>query len=512
MHWFNLPEVPNNGNPALPDLEAANNWLASQTLMPPQKQLAAINEQIESIDAGDLPPPLGVELLDRLRQVAIPILSGLEARYLRKPLPLLKEEQEVFDTVVGFWRKLGIAHLRLAPYLLEADQLLPLHRAAIAFRLTQMAHYQASQACPELLDQLLFAVLFQADNGKLLHQPLLDPEFPYLGEAHIAGLLAWAFLLRQIDPYHLSTAQLAVANRALSRWRELCDFQLEPDAEHKSHTLDLATLIDGSLPESIPRHLNIRSVLRKTHSRKEALKTGETPEALKLGRELSAASCLLLLDDIEHALRSRPAQAATNPSGDIELAFGAEHAFSVCSGGKLLNPDAAMDARSTSIAHQRMALFGFDNIAQLPTAVQRVDVPSETWQIRGDQAFRKAQDGARHQAPCLIATFQEGKPRLGVLSRLISLPDHELSSTLSWYGDAVEACTLKHLVAASQNQPRIPAFLLLNRGEVSLIVPIGAGVRLDIGLALEGASIEHLVPTSVVERGIDFIRYAYRTS
>jgi len=35
-----------------------------------------------------------------------------------------------------------------------------------------------------------------------------------------------------------------------------------------------------------------------------------------------------------------------------------------------------------------------------------------------------------------------------------------------------------------------------------------AGIRLDTGVTLEGTSVSHLMPTEVLERGIDFVRYA----
>ena len=34
------------------------------------------------------------------------------------------------------------------------------------------------------------------------------------------------------------------------------------------------------------------------------------------------------------------------------------------------------------------------------------------------------------------------------------------------------------------------------------------GIRLDSGVTLDGTSISHLVPTEVLERGVDFVRYA----
>lgn len=509
MHWFKLPDAPSDAGPALKSPQEAKGWLANQAPAPPKTQLEAVTRQIEAIDGAGLSPALAIELLDFLRRTAIPAQAALEPRFLRKPLPLLKEERDSLDAVLAFWNRLGVAYLRLAPHFGMAEKGLPLHRAAIAFRMAQFCHYQSCLACPPQLDQLLFAVLAQADSSDLLRQPLVDPEFPHLGEANIAGLLAWAFLLRLIDPYRLSAAQLTVANRALSRWRELCGFQAEPDPDPKAHAIDLAPMFHGPMPEGIPRWLNVRSVIRKIHSRTEALKAGESPEALKLGKELSASAGILLLSDMERYLRSQPAQAETLV-GDIELAFGAEHAFSIFT-GEPLNPSIAMDASSTAIAHQRMALFGFNSVTQLSHAVQRVDIPSETWHHGGDQTWRVAPDGPRLLAPCLIATIQDDVPRLGVLSRLLCHADDKLSATLSWYGESIEACTLQRPAAQAQAPaPRTPAFLLHDRGEISLIVPMSAALRLDIGQALEGGSVEHLVPTRVLERGSDFIRYAYR--
>jgi hypothetical protein len=42
----------------------------------------------------------------------------------------------------------------------------------------------------------------------------------------------------------------------------------------------------------------------------------------------------------------------------------------------------------------------------------------------------------------------------------------------------------------------------------SLLVPATAGVRLNVGLSFQGSSVSHLLPTEVLERGVDFVRYA----
>lgn len=508
MHCLQLPEAHGTTQPAFLDLAGAEHWLAGQPQTQALPMLAALSEQIEAIDAANLAPALVIELLDRLRRAAIPLQASLEARYARKALPLPAEEQRAFDTARQLWTRLGIAYLRRAPHFGAAEKCLPLQRAANALRLAQFCHYQASQESPPLLDSLLIAVLVQAESSGILRQALGDPDYPHLGQANIAGLLSWAFLLRMIDPYHLSAAQLTVTNRALSRWRELCNFESEPDPDAKGYAISLADLLGVALPESGPNWLNVRPVGRKIRSRVESLRAGEGPEALKLGRELSGPACIRLLTDLARHLR-KPAEHKRQSIGEIELAFGAEHAYAMFTGDEL-NPRAGLSSSGSSIAHQRMALFGFNSLSEMPTAIQRIDVPSETWSRFDGRAIRLAENGPRLQAPCLIATMQDRQARLGVLSRLMCHVDGKLSGKIDWYEDKVEACTLKRIAPSSPGQTRSALFLLRSGEETTLIVPLSAGVRLDIGVTLEGASLTHLVPKEVIERGIDFVRYTCR--
>jgi hypothetical protein len=85
-----------------------------------------------------------------------------------------------------------------------------------------------------------------ASDAGLLDQPLTDPAFPHLGESTVGGHLAWAILLRLIDPYRLTAPQLTVANRAISRWRELVSFRSTPDSDPRAHDIDLAPLVPAS--------------------------------------------------------------------------------------------------------------------------------------------------------------------------------------------------------------------------------------------------------------------------
>ncbi|MGE5471952.1 MAG: hypothetical protein ACM3X0_14230 [Bacteroidota bacterium] len=509
MPWLQLPE-PETGPPlAFPDAAGAKAWLEAQARTQPLLMLELLAGQVDAVDGTDLAPAQGIELLNVLHGAILPVQASLEVRYTRKALPMPDDERRIFMAAQQLWTRLGIAYLRRVPHFAPPEKCLPLQRAANAFRLAQYAHFLAACECPPLLDQLLFAVLVHAEGSGILRQPLSDPDYPHLPEAQLAGLVAWALLLRLIDPYRLTAPQLTVANRALSRWRELCSFQAEPERSAPGQLIPLVARFAGQIPDGAPQWLNIRSVMRKIRGRIDALRAGDTPEALKLGRELSNTACLRLLNDIEHRLQA-PAMATTPAKlGDIALVFGGEHAYAVFTGERL-NPDSGMDVKSQALANQRMAVFGFDQVSRLPTAVRKLHIPEEHWTRHDGRVTRPPGAGARRLAPCLVASLHGGQPRLGVLRGLLSDAAGTLKASLDWYPGQIEGCRLRPPGRHDQKLPPIAVFLLRQAEQMSLILPPNAALRPGFGLAIEGSSIQHLIPGEVLDRGIDFVRYACR--
>lgn len=508
MHWITLPEPGNQLTPAFHDAATAKAWLAGQPATQPLLLLTAVGGQIEAIDGSTLAPPLRLELLNLLRSAAMPALEAITPRYLRKALPMAADDLRHFDLAQHLLLRLGIAYLRLIQNLDAAERSQPLNRAACAFRMAQYCHFEAARECPALIDQLLFAVLAEAEQNELLTRPIADRDFPHYGPANIAGHLAWAFILRLIDPYRLSAAQLTVANRAISRWRELAGFQSAPDDDPRAHSVDLSPLFGAALPTGVPRWLEVRRIVRKIDQRIAGLQGGETPESLKLGRELSAAACIRLLRTVESCLEAH-ARAESTEVGEIELAFGAEHAYAVFT-GELLNAPRSLDGASASLAHQRVAMFGFDRLSSMPTAVKKLNVPGENWTLVDGRALRPAdRQGNRRLSPCLIAAIRQGVPQLGVMCGLQNKADGSLSAELAWYDEAVEVSRLARPKGREQ-QPATPAFLLHDGQALSMIVPATAGIRLFSNVALEGSTVGNVAPTEVLDRGVDFVRYVVK--
>lgn len=511
MHWLNLPPAGEGTAPALTDLNAAKSWLKAQPLSQPVQMLVALQRQIEAQRASAELPADAFQILDLMHFSAFASVDALAARYLRKPLPMSTGDQQAFDAASAFWRSLGVAYLQLAQQLSAEQQSIPLQRAACAFREVGICHYQAAAEYPKDVDRLLFGVLAQAKLSGVLTQAMADPGFPHYGEANVAGHIAWALLLRFVDPYRLSAAQLLVANRGFSRWRELAVFQAVPSDDPKAHSVDLTPLFGGdALPAEVPRWLEIRKVERKILQRIKALQEGQSPEALKLGRELSIAACIRLLRQLDEALEDqyRP---PSDEAGSIELAFGSENAFAIFR-DEALNPVNKLNVRSSAIAHQRMAVFGFDRVSQMPASIKRLNVPSEAWMLMRGKAVRpQGESGERRLSPCLIATKRGGQPKLGVMLGLRTVSDGALMAELTWFEEQVEAGMLAPRTGEAPDAARIAVFLLKDGPAYSLLVPASTPLRLDFPVALSGLKIAQVLPVEVIERGVDFTRYAVRT-
>lgn len=498
-HAFSLPESRPGLTPAFIDAAGASAWIAGLPQTQPFELLLAVLRQIEALDSSHLAATQKFALLCQLRSQIVQPQQALRARYLRKALPPSADDQRCFELAQRLWRTLGIALLRLVDELPSSERLRPLHYAASALRMAQYVHYLAAAELPVLLDRLLVAILVAAGREGLLGTPLDDPDFPHIEASTVGGQLSWAFLLRLSDPYSLSAMQLSVANRMFSRWRELVEFHSSQASQTESRTrIELDKRLAVALPADIPGTLRISRVLRKMHQRMGALSHGESPAALKLGSELSAAACLRLLHLLEKRLSSAGKTADSAADGPLRLSFGEAEVYALLS-GKPLRPTEALGVNSASLAHQRIATFGFDRVDNLNTAVTRIEIPAEDWLVI--EGFALRQPGStlpRRQSPCLVGATIDGQPRLGVLDGLQWRSDGSLSAELRWLPAGSRCGVLTR-------GPRHALFLLPD--QASAILPSSLGLRPDALIEVDGLPARSWRLGEVLERGSDFVRH-----
>ncbi len=506
MDWLKLPRPETNVAPSFTDVLNARIWLADQLPGQPVPALQALTREVAAIDGALLDTQHLLAVLGVLQSAATPLYAAVEARFLRKPLPLADNELQTFEAARNIWWKLALAYFRCAQRLPGHEQALPLLRSANALRIVKYCHFQAAVEVPEAVDELLFGLLGQGQAAGVLTQTVNDSEFPQTGESKLSGHLTWIFLLTLIAPYTLSAVQLGVANRSLSRWRELCEFRAKPSSDPRGHSLDLAPLFTAPhYPVSVPRWLELSRVSYKIAGRIKALSEGHSPESLKLGRELSAAACLRLLNHIENAL-DMPISEGNSEQGDLELSFGCSNAYLQLKGEELKKPE-RFNATTSQISHQRIGIFGFDHISEVSDRPQISKPPSETWTALDGYVQRTlAQGGDKRTSPCLVSARINNKPRLGILRGLRQNPQGTISGDLNWYGDRVEPGYISSKPGVS-DPTRTPVFLVRQGEHMSLIAPTDALIRLNESIFPTDLSLGRITVDAIIERGVDFTHY-----
>ncbi len=498
------------------DAAEARAWLAAQPLAQPLRMARALLQEIRAVDTCAAVPIERMELLDALRGAVIQAESGITVRYANKPLPLLEEEQSAFDTARHLWHALAIAYLRAAPMLPPVQLVQAMHRGAVALREALYCHYVAGIEADATVLHLLYELLGTAESLHVQRIAVIDPDFRHLGESTIAGDVAWSLLLHFCDPYRLSPAQFNVANRAISRWCSFASFQAERDEDPKAKAIPLAKWLGEEIvSEGGPKWLEVRPVIRKIRKRIESLEAGETPEQLKLGRELTAPACIRLMRDLDRALRpdARP-QGVLLKKATVDLVFGNENLYILIAGKPMV--ESQLTTQSSSISHERMALFGFDNMANRIDHVGAIRAPAESWAVEDNWILRAAPAGGQVIAPLLVGIRPTGSeaPQLAVLFGVRQTNDGWLAANLRLLpAPAASGIPKSGLATQMKGVIRQPAFLLPAEHEsdtpASICLPTGSGMREGMLLELEESPVAHLRLREVIERGSNFTRFGY---
>ena len=491
---------------AFSDKATAKAWLAAQPQTDPVPMLGAVLGQLRAITVADLAVDQAFILVSVLRKAAVPLLLGVESRFQRKALPLPPADQALYDVSQGVWQALVLADLGLqakAPPELAAQALL---RSALALRHAYFACFQGAQAIPAALDSLWLAIFRQGLKADVLTAQQSDPDFADLAPYTIGGELLWALLLRIQDVYHWSAVQLTVANRIVRRWHTLLSFQKLPVDDPKAAQIALSRVFPGQHFEGVPQWVDLRPILRKIRQRQEALAAGQSPVELKLGNELSATACQRLLTELAQGLRQQ--QVASAGAGECELMFGGEHAYAFFL-QQILNKTAA-HRRASIVAHQRMEIFGFDELSRLPGQAPKLLIPSETWQVVEGVAQRPVEAGGRHVSPALIAGLDaNGVKRLGALQALRASPSH-LFGRIVWFAGTVCASHIEGIVKHGMPIPKYPVFLLEREMALQLVAPANAGLQRGDKVKFAEGDLAPVELLDVSTRGADFVIFSCR--
>ncbi len=509
------------------DSAGAVRWLATQPQANVPAMLANLQVQIAAFCQVAVTPRERFRTLETLRKAVFAATGASQRRFENKPLPLALGERDALDTVCSLWKTCAAAYQICLDACVKGDPALSSRAARVAHRILaclrreQMQCYVAGVEPGADFWKRLNAAFLAAERLGVAAEPVEDRLLGETRESTITGQFAMAVMLHLSRPQALASAHLATVGRWLARWREQATVLCAPDPAGKDGmvVLDLA----GGAPVSnalntprMPRWLSLDRVLRKARSRMAALDAGESPENLKLGSGVPAATCRMLLEDLAGHLQ-RPPFGLVGVSDNmprLAVATGLNRIYTVIGGEGLyaeLNPNVSVDDR---LFKEQLAVFGHVVREESPTEQQ----PLESWRLAFKERdelvlLRSPADGdSRLALRSLLAIRQRDHFLLAVVTGIQQRDDGLLHAVIDLFPGGALPRSVEVRDKTTGRVARHPVFEVAANGGRERLLLIPAGLMLRAAAArffdASGTLLPGLRLVECVERGgeVDFWR------
>lgn len=520
MPQFDL-QAPREGTAAsFATADAARAWLAGQSQSVPLRILQSLGEQLDGLLAAHHDGMTRATIVEALRNAALTAQGAARRKFAFQPRPLAGEAGSLFTASRRVGMLMAANYLRCVEAFGSQTPTDPVklataaHRAMLTLRLLGEDFFLAGQEVPAVVWSNLHRLLTVARAQGVDGLDIVDPEVRDPGTTTLAAQFTVLALTALSDPYRLNAAQFTVLQRALFRWRDLSKIGDLPEENPKARWLSLAPLTGGA--SDGPQWIEISAVRAKVKGRIKALDDGETPEALQLGRDLSARACRDFLDSVLDTLRLRRSSGGSAPaSGSLRVGAGFDEAFVLLGGRPAAGSAAPQSVAASRVANERMAIFGDPSaaVSEAPTPLA-----GEAWQlieesVEAETLYRPADapGTARVLTGQLIAVGGTAghTATLGVITRAMVDSEGGLRIGVRRFPGqptALNATSASNAAPMSFPLLLLPAVPALQVAP-STILPSGTAIRLRQAIRASGHP-EAIQLGNLLERGNDFERYA----
>jgi len=509
------------------DSASAERWLATQPQANVPAMLANLQAQIAAFCLLAVTPRERFRTLEVLRKAVFAATGASQRRFENRLLPLAPVEQEALDTVCRLWQTCAVAYRICLDACAKGDPSLSgraarvAHRVLACLRREQMQRYAAGAEPGVDFWMRLHAAFLAAESLGVVAEPVEDRLLGETRESTIAGQYAMALMLHLSRPQTLASAHFAAVARWLARWREQAAVRCMPvpDSRDAMIVLDLAGAAPVSNPLNTPRQprwLSLDRVLRKIRSRMAALDAGESPENLKLGSGVPAATCTRLLDDLAAHLQRPPFGLAgvSETMPRLAVGTGLPWIHALMGGERLraeLNPRVSVDDR---LFKEQLAVFG--HVVQEAAATEQQ--PLESWRLASRESdilvlLRAPADGASRLAlRSLLAIRQRDHFLLAVVTGIQQRDDGLLCAEINLFPEGTLPRSVEVRDKTTGRVARHPALEVAANGgnERLLLIPAGLMARAAAArfFDAENALLPGFRLAECLERGgeIDFWR------
>ena len=307
MFKFELPDISADAGPDFTDARSCAAWLKTVPLINVAPSHSRLLGQLEELDCFQVEPSERLRMLELLAEPTAFVQIEQAKKYAGKPVPLAKQERDIFHSVVALWDALSHGYQRCLNSIGERDAALSGQFALVCQRALWCAgrrlaeHYTCYQELSAEDWTLLHRIYAIAEGLGVLDKPVPEPAQKARSTTCLRTYVQSLLLHLANDPSEQSSKQMAVVSRWVEEWSQKVRVSRNPPAsEHRLAPLavDIAAgrppvhaLLSG---ESV-RFLEIDELAKRIRSRLASLRKGDAPEALGLGNDVGPAAAEHLL-------------------------------------------------------------------------------------------------------------------------------------------------------------------------------------------------------------------------
>ena len=526
----NTPPLADTPPLAWTDSAGAARWMKAVPLYGVGQAYAAMLGQLRALTVAEILPRERATLAELARDPVVHLHTELARRYAGKPQPAGEREREAAEQAIALWQALWIQYSSCLKPLLEGDTELQgvkaklLQRALYVGKQLLIVHAVARRVAPPSLWQELHAYYRLAEMLECATVRVSDPQIPDAEGLSCYSMYSHALLIALADPYALTVRQIELLDRWLGQWaRKLFPCAQQRETEGALIIVDLegehgAVLANAApaTPSASMRFGYPAKLAASVRGRLKRLASGASPADLELGDDVSEDAAIALLTHLDQHWLQVPRNPQRTKSRAIDIATGGTHAAYFRISGHSFARQDPLGRDNENPTKYLQAVGGVTDFDRHREDAER-NWPWEKWY--GAAEWREAavkHPGASHYEwflGQLVVVREDGRLRLGRVSRLVAEADAELSlSVRIWAGDP-KAYAIRMVNQDRTEDPPTPALLLSGTPEEpSTMIMSPRAFNAGRIMRMEDVGVERRFRLlRIVEHGADFERVAFET-
>jgi cyclic-di-GMP-binding protein len=530
VYKFDLPTISPDAHPEFTDAKDCAAWLQTVPLINVTPSHVRLLGQLEECNCFEVEPTERLRILELLIEPIVFVQIEQAKKYTGRPVPLTKPERDFFLNVVALWDALAQGYLHCLNSIAEGNPALAGQHGLVCQRALWCAgqrlaeHYRCCQALSGEDWTLLHRLFAIAEDRGVLDKPVPQPTLKARSTSCLRTYVQSLLLHLASDPSEQSLKQMAMVSRWLEGWSQQVRIGRTPPASEP----DLVPLAVDIAAERGPVHallsgdsvrfVDLVEFAKGIRSRVARLRKGDTPEALGLGDDISAAAAEQLLLVI-HRLWCEEPKPRTSTRRAVatkaQLCSGLPAMHYYISGKPFRQPVAQKEL--TKEQREEIATFGRIATRQDDEHSSLQGFVIEAWTIReeslGGLRIERSEDGGKGrfvQQQLIAVRPADAKSFMLGIVRWLSVSDNfELRIGVRILPGVVQCVAVRATGLNAMAEKYVQALLLpaipALQSPATLILPVG-WYRPKRMVEVYSDKAEQILLTGIVDRGADFER------